>query len=207
MPTVSNSSGSTPFSSITPPPVGGPGPWRCTREQYRKFCEAGFFQEKRYQLIRGEIIDMGDQSPRHFSMVDLAVEVLKAAFGLGFFVRNSGPLGFDDSQPEPDVAVVRGSRLDYLTTHPDSALLAVEVSLTTLAYDLTTKAELYATANIPEYWVLDLEGKELHVFRDPAKLPTGLEAVASSTHMTFHSGESVTPLHATNAVKVSEMLH
>src|SRR4051812_1163681 len=144
---------SAPAAPNTRPPVGGPRPWRWTVEQYEKLCKAGFFLEHRYQLIRGEIVDLGEQGPRHFTYVDLAVEVLKAAFGPGCFVRNAGPIGLADSEPEPDVSVVRGTRFDYLTKHPDTALLAVEVSDTTLTYDLTTKAELHATAGLPEYWV------------------------------------------------------
>ena len=197
-----------PAGSTTPPPAAGPRPWRCTPAQFEKLAEAGFFLEKRYQLIRGEVIDMGDESALHFSMVDLAVEVVKAAFGPGFFIRNGGPIRLDASRsrPEPDVAVVPGSRLDYLKEHPVTVLLAVEVSLTTLSYDLTTKAELYATAGIPEYWVLDLDGKQLHVFRDPKPLTAGLEATAYATHLTHSPGDTVTPLHAANPVAVADLL-
>jgi Uma2 family endonuclease len=197
---------SAPAGTTTPPPVGGPRPWRCTPAEFDKLTEAGFFLERRYQLIRGEVIDMGEQSSRHFTMVDLAVEVLKAAFGPGFFVRNAGPIRLSDSKPEPDVSVVPGTRFDYVIDHPATALLAVEVSLTTLNYDLTTKAELYATAGIREYWVLDLDGKQLHVFRDPGQLPTALEASAYATHLTYSPGDSVQPLSAPNAVNVSDLL-
>jgi Uma2 family endonuclease len=195
-----------PAAPNTPPPVGGPRPLRYTVEQYEKLGKAGFFTERRYQLIRGEIIDMGDQGPRHFTYVDLAVEVLKAAFGPSFYVRNAGPISLTDSKPEPDVSVVPGKRFDYATKHPGTALLAVEVSDTTLNYDLTTKAELYATAGIPEYWVLDLDGKQLHVFRDPAALPPALEATAYGTHLTYAPGDTVTPLHAANSVPVADLL-
>ena len=74
-----------PAGTTTPPPVGGPRPWRCTPAQFEKLTEAGFFLEKRYQLIRGEVIDMGDQSSRHFCTVEIAVEVIRAAFGPGFY--------------------------------------------------------------------------------------------------------------------------
>jgi hypothetical protein len=59
----------TPTAPAVPntPPVGGPRPWHCTREQYEKLCQAGFFLEHRYQLIRGEIIDTGEQGPRHLT--------------------------------------------------------------------------------------------------------------------------------------------
>jgi Uma2 family endonuclease len=173
---------------------------------YAKLGAAGFFTEKRYQLIRGEIIDMGTEGPRHFTMVDVAVEVLRAAFGAGFYARRAGPMGFDDSEPEPDVAVVPGSIRDYIAEHPATALLAVEVAETSLNYDLTTKAELYATAGIPEYWVVDLNGRELTVFRDPAPLAPALGATAYRSRQTFAPGQSVQPLHAAGAVRVADLL-
>jgi hypothetical protein len=93
-----------------------------------------------------------------------------------------------------------------VTDHPATALLAVEVSLTTLSYDLTTKAELYATAAIPEYWMPDLEGRQLHVFRDPAPLPPALGATAYTTHLTYSPGDTVHPLHAATVVTVADLL-
>lgn len=195
-----------PAGTTTPPPVGGPRPWKCTREQYTKLGEAGFFQEKRYELIRGEIIDMGKEGPRHYTAFMLAIKVMEAAFGPGFHARAAGPLAFDDSEPQPDVAIVPGSLRDYATAHPATALFALEVSETSLSYDLTTKAELYATAGIPEYWVLDLEGKQLHVFRDPQPLPAAFKATAYATHLTYSPGDAVTPLHAVNAVTVADLL-
>lgn len=196
-----------PQQSVPAPPQSQwPRPWFCTREQYEKLLAAGFFRETQYQLVRGEIIDMGKEGPRHFSVVDLAVEVLRGVFGPGFFVRNAGPLGFGNSQPEPDVAVVRGSRLDYLNAHPATALLAVEVAETSLSYDTTTKAELYAGAGIADYWVLDLVGRLLHVFRDPQLIPA-LEIATYQTHLTLGPNDTVSPLAAPNAtIRVADLL-
>jgi Uma2 family endonuclease len=186
--------------------VGGPRPWRCTPSEFEKLCQAGFFLGSRYQLIRGEIIDMGREGPQHYTMMVLIVELLKTVFGPGHYVRPGGSISLTDSRPQPDAAVVPGSARDYLNAHPATALLAVEVAETSLAYDLSTKAELYATAGIPEYWVVDLEGRQLHVFRDPAPLAEGLEATTYGTHLTLASGEMVTPLHAAKSVSVSDLL-
>ncbi len=172
-----------PLGTQTPLPparvLSAPAARRWTFAEFEKLLEMDWVQPRRHQLIRGELVDMGEQSARHHSMVAVVIEVLRAAFGPGFYVRNAGPMRFNDSQPEPDASVVRGGPRDHLTEHPATALLAVEVSQTTLNYDLTTKAELYATANIAEYWVIDLDGRELHVFRDPqtnAALRPGCEA-------------------------------
>ena len=78
-----------------------------------------------------------------------------------------------EDEPEPDVAVTTGTATDYATQHPgpEDIRLLVEVSSTTLQDDLTTKANLYAHAGIPEYWVLDVENRRLYVHRNPT--PTG----------------------------------
>jgi Uma2 family endonuclease len=88
-------------------------------------------------------------------------------------------------------------------------LLLVEVADTTLAYDTTTKTELYATANVPEYWVLDVVNCELHVFRDPQPLPlpTELAATAYRVHDVLGPNDTVSPLGAPNAtIRVSDLL-
>ncbi|MBY0457743.1 MAG: Uma2 family endonuclease [Gemmataceae bacterium] len=192
------------------PPHADPGPrrWRCTREQYAKLRAAGFFTERRYQLIRGEVIDMGKEKegPRHFAMMMIVAKVLETAFGPGCTVRPGGPIGFEDSEPEPDVAVVPGVMRDYIAQHPATALLAVEVAETSLQYDQTEKAELYASAGIPEYWVIDLNGREVIVFRDPAPLAPALGATAYQSRQTFTAGQTIQPLHAPNAVAVADLL-
>jgi Uma2 family endonuclease len=197
-----------PAGAVTPPPKGAlavPHLKRWTVAEFDALLKLDLVQPRRHQLIRGEIVDMGEQSMRHHTMVYLVAEVLRAAFGFGVFVRQAGPLQFDDSKPEPDVSVLPGAPRDYLTEPPPAtALLAVEVALTSLSYDLTTKAELYATAGIPEYWVLDLEGRVLHVFRDPQQ-NAALGVTTYHTKTEHAATETVTPLGA-SAVKVSDLL-
>jgi Uma2 family endonuclease len=157
-----------PAATDTPPPKGAraaPRLKRWTVAQFDTLLKLDLVEPRRHQLIRGLIVDMGEQSFRHHSTVALVVHALAAAFGPGFFVRNAGPVPMSDSKPEPDASVVRGTPRDHMTDGPLAVLLAVEVAHTSLQYDLTTKAELYAAAGIPVYWVLDLEGRVLHVFR------------------------------------------
>lgn len=83
----------------------------------------------------------------------------------------------------------------------------MEASDSTLAYDLTTKAEMFATAGVAEYGVLDVENRELHVFRDPQPLRTELGATAYQTHDTFGPNDSASPLAAPRAViRVDDLL-
>jgi Uma2 family endonuclease len=199
-----------PPGTQTPPParaLGAPAARRWTFAEFDKLLEMDWVQPRRHQLIRGEIVDMGEQSMRHHTSVDAVVDALRAAFGPGFFVRNAGPLQFRDSKPEPDVSVLRGKRDDYLTEPPPAtALLVIEVALTSLTYDLTTKAELYATAGIADYWVIDLDGRELHVFRDPQH-NVALNITTYRSHTTRAATESVSPLAAPGAsVAVADLL-
>ena len=102
----------------------------------------------------------------------------------------------DKNDPSPDLVVVQGTREDYATKQATSAVLVVEVADSSLFLDTTTKAELYATAQVPEYWVIDLENRRVLVFRDPVPLPTGLGATAYRSHTTFDPNDSFSPLAA-----------
>jgi Uma2 family endonuclease len=108
------------------------------------------------------------------------------------------------TDPEPDVAVVRGTP-QGTNTHPTTADLVVELSDTSLHFDTTTKAEWYATAGIPEYWVLDLPNRRLLVFRDPSPIPAG--GTAYRTHLALGPADSVSPLAAPGAsIAVADLL-
>ncbi|HHQ41124.1 MAG TPA: Uma2 family endonuclease [Chromatiales bacterium] len=147
---------------------------RWHRREYERAVAAGVFApEARLELVDGEIVEMTPQGSRHSSAVRLVEEALRRAFppGQGWDVRVQMPLALDEaSEPEPDVAVVRGGPRDYVEAHPGPAdtLLVVEVAEATLRWDLETKAPLYGRAGIPECWVLDLPGRRLHVMRGPA---------------------------------------
>jgi Uma2 family endonuclease len=196
---------------MTPPPVEvGPRTWKWTTEDYYKLGDLGFFQGKRVELIRGEILDMSPIGWPHALASGLVVELLSRVFTSGHWLNEQKPFAIPGSspgsEPQPDVAVIPGSRREF-TNHPTVAALIVEVADTTLYYDTTTKAELYATAGIQDYWVLDLEGKRLLVFRDPVELPAGLGATAYRRHKVLEPTETISPLAAPNSsIKVSDLL-
>src|SRR5262249_44402522 len=144
--------------------------------------------------------------------VGLVTDALASIFTTGFWLSVQQPLFIPQatpgSEPQPDVAVIAGSRRS-LADHPTQAALVVEVADTTLAYDTTTKAELYATAGIAEYWVVDLNGRQLHVYRDPQPLPLppDLGATAYQQRLTLGPGDTVSPLAAPSAVvRVADLL-
>jgi Uma2 family endonuclease len=180
-------------------------PFRFSREQYYEMGKLGYFNGKRVELIFGEVVEMSPINWPHVVGCRKTAELLERIFANVAWVGRTDPINLTHSDPQPDVAVFAGRFEDY-TGHPTTALLIVEVSDTTLAYDTTTKAELYATAGIADYWVLDVENRQLHVFRDPQHNAT-LETTAYQVHDTFGPNDSVSPLAAPGAtILVSDLL-
>lgn len=200
-------------ATITPPPAITPTyprplSQRWTVTEFNHMGDMGWFEGKRAFLLDGVIMEQGPMNPLHASGLTFLDVTLRPIFGAGYVVRVQMPLHVDDyNDPLPDFAVVLGNPRDYLAVHPTTAALVVEVSDTTLRADLTEKAERYATAHVPEYWVLDVVGRELHVFRDPPPLPAGLGATAYRTHTTHAPTDTVSPLAVpTASVVVGDLL-
>lgn len=151
---------------------------RWTREEYDRLVALGALgPDDRVQLIEGEIVEMAPQGPGHFAAVYLVEQALRRIFSGEYMVRVQGPLALGEhSEPEPDVAVVAGGPRDYLGEHPTTALLVVEVSDSTLVFDQTRKAPIYAAAGIPEYWIVNLQDGSLEVLRDPVPADGGRPA-------------------------------
>ena len=132
----------------------------------------------------------------------------RTAFAVGHVVSVQMPFDIlSDTEPNPDLAVVVGSPRDYASANPTTAALIVEVADSSLFLDTTTKAEKYATAGVQDYWVIDLENRQLIVFRDPAPLPADLGANAYRQRNTFGPDATVSPLAAPEAVvRVGDLL-
>lgn len=145
---------------------------RWTRKEYEELSALALRQE-RLELVEGELISkMGKKRP-HVIALNLLRTWLVATFGQSR-VNSEAPINvaFEDnitSEPEPDLIVLNRdeSELLHSNPHPADLLLVVEIADTTLGFDLTTKARLYARAQIAEYWVLDVSGRRMVVHRDP----------------------------------------
>jgi Uma2 family endonuclease len=166
--------------------------------------EAGIFGPgDRLELIEGEILTKSPQNSLHFTGIQLVTEALREAFRLlPVVVRVEGPLAItEDSEPEPDVAVVAGKSLrEYRQAHPQTALLVVEVADSSLAFDRGRKRALYARAGIPEYWVLNLIDATLEVYREP-------EGDRYRSAVTLGPGDRVRPVAAPgSAIAVDDLL-
>jgi Uma2 family endonuclease len=149
-----------------------PKPHRLTVDDYYRMAEAGVLSpDDRTELIEGEIIDMAPIGSVHADVVMLLTERLISAVGDSAKVRAQLPVRLSSrSEPQPDLAVVRAKPAGYRRAHPSAAdaLLVIEISDTTLTYDLNVKARLYATHGIAEYWVVDLVGNRLWRHRQPS---------------------------------------
>jgi Uma2 family endonuclease len=143
-------------------------------EAYYRLRDLGFL-EGRFEVLDGEVIRKMGQNPPHRICIILLSEWLGGLFRARH-VQSKSPIALPVpdgifSEPEPDVAVTREPTTAYPDRHPGPAdlLLVVEVADTTLRTDLLLKARLYARAGIPEYWVVDLNARQLHVLRDPVE--------------------------------------
>lgn len=147
---------------VAPPPT----PRRLTRDEYQRMGEIGIFDGERVELIHGSLVRMAPIGPPHANVVDRLNMLLAARLAGRVRVRVQQPfLAADDSEPEPDVAVV--ADVSHARSHPDRALLVVEVAQSSLEYDRDTKAPLYASSNVDEYWIVDIEGRAVLVHRQP----------------------------------------
>lgn len=161
---------SKPIVSLKHMILHGPRERLWTRKEYYKMAESGLFNGQRVELIEGRILVMAAMSPLHRRGVIKADRVLQRIFTKRFHVSTQCPLSIKEiSETEPDVAVIAGSEDDYIEKHPTTAALIVEISESPSDYDRTEKASIYAKANVPDYWIVNLKERRLEVRRHPKK--------------------------------------
>ena len=186
-------------------PVSAPNTVRWTRQQCSAMRDCGILTG-RYELVEGEIIDkMGQKRPHALVIMQLAAWLF-SLFGASFVqiqlpIRVKGK-DRDTSEPEPDAAVLVRPGSDFPDDTPEAAYvsLVIEVSDTTLRFDRTTKAALYARSNIAEYWVIDIEGRRVYAHRNPT-------ADGYAETLAYSAGEEIATLARPNApIAVAELL-
>lgn len=139
---------------------------RWTLQEYHGLAEEGYFRGQRVQLIDGEIIQMPPMKHPHALSLMKSDRWVRGVLTNEFIVRIQMPLNvMEDSDPEPDIAVVPGP-LDSYRDHPTTAVLVIEISDTSLRLD-RSKAAIYAVAGVDEYWILNLNDRQLEVYRSP----------------------------------------
>lgn len=140
--------------------------YRYSLDEYHRLIDAGVFGEhERVELLDGVLVRMSPKTPRHERAVRWLARWLIRALDERYEVGVGNPLTIGDSEPEPDLVVIEsGTPEPY---HPATAVLVIEVAVSSLQRDLIAKPALYAAAGVPEYWVLDVDAERLVVHRQP----------------------------------------
>jgi Uma2 family endonuclease len=180
-----------------------------TRVEYERLIDLGAFRPgERLELVGGALLVCEPQGGPHFTAAGLVDDALRPVFGIGWTVRAQGPIALDaDSEPEPDIAVVPGSRRDHSRAHPSHPVLIVEVADSSLAFDRAEKGSLYARSGIADYWILNLPDQVLEVYREPAAAPHAPYGHRYGATITLAPRDTVSPLAApTAAILVAGLL-
>jgi Uma2 family endonuclease len=163
---------------------------RFSVDDYYRMVDAGVLHERdAVELIDGEVIVMSPIGPRHGACVAAATRALVLAAGNDALVHPQLPVRLDRfNEPQPDLALLRPRADLYASAHagPDDVLLVVEIGDTSLRYDRTVKACLYATWGLAEYWLADLKANRLFVHSSP-------EGGTYRVIETHQRGESIAP--------------
>jgi Uma2 family endonuclease len=162
-----------------------------TVHDYHRMSELGILDaNERTELIAGQIVLMTAKGTAHVITLQLLANNLYHRLGEVALIRTQDPIQLDNSsEPEPDLALVRGTILDYADhhPHPDEIYLVVEVADSTLKQDCEIKDKLYARSGIADYWVVDIQNRQVHIFRNPT--PTGY-----TSQLILTAPNSVSPL-------------
>lgn len=144
--------------------------YKWTIDRYHQAVEAGVFDDVPVELLSGELIEMSPEGTPHAYYSNRSGKYLQRLLSEKADVREGHPVTLpDQSEPQPDLAIVQPLDEAYLEHHPyaENIFWLIEYSNTSLDKDLKVKSKVYAEANISEYWVINLRTRELIVFRDP----------------------------------------
>lgn len=144
-----------------------PAKWSVS--DYHRMIESGILGDRRVELIDGEIWEMPPEGPLHRFINDSAAQYLRELLKGLAKIFEAHPITLANSEPEPDIAIVRLPDTAYLTRHPqpNDIYWLIEIADCTLAIDLGRKKKAYALAGINEYWVIDVQAFKMKIFRSP----------------------------------------
>ncbi|MGB8700910.1 MAG: Uma2 family endonuclease [Thermosynechococcaceae cyanobacterium] len=137
---------------------------------YRRMIESGLLRDRQVELIDGQIVEMAPELPIHRASYRRGVQYLESRLGAQAVIFATAPITLSDkTEPQPDICIAVPPESRYNTRHPEPADIygLIEVSNSTLAYDLGEKATLYARNGIQDYWVMDIAGQQLWIHREP----------------------------------------
>ncbi len=140
-----------------------------TIDEYHQMIAAGILSDRKVELLQGEIVEMPPEGEPHAYCSDEAGEYLAKLLGERAKIRQAKPITLpNDSEPEPDIAIVQRLGRDYREHHPypENIFWLIEYANSSLEKDLEIKSKIYAEVGIPEYWVVNLKKLHLVVFRE-----------------------------------------
>ncbi len=146
-------------------------------------------EDEHVELLEGEIVQMSPQEKPHARALGKLTRWLVKGVGDEYVVRPQCPLTLPDSEPEPDLAVVRAADEAAAERHPRTALLVIEIADSSARHDLAVKSKIYAGAGIPEYWIVLVKQHAIEVLRDPDPTTRSYQ-----NRLTVSGGATVTPM-------------
>ncbi len=153
-------------------PFAGAELYRMNVFEYERLVSSGALDDPRIELIDGFLVRKMGKNPPHVWSVDATELGLHTVLAARWLIRRESPVRIPDfDEPEPDLAVVKGTRLDFKSRHPepgDIALL-VEVAESSLDRDRREKLRAYALCGIPVYWIVNLIDARIEIYSDPAE--------------------------------------
>lgn len=137
-------------------------------DDYHHMVNSGLLDRRRVELLDGEILERAPEGPLHSDRIDVVAASLRQLLGSLVSICEGRPVTLpSNNEPEPDLAIVQPQRYREAHPGPDDIFWLIEVSRTTLKFDLTRKAANYAQSGIAEYWVIDEVEHQLWVHRQP----------------------------------------
>ena len=144
--------------------------WRISVENYHEMLRAGILQSgDPVELLEGWLVQKMPKKPSHVIASELLRDAIAEILASGWYINSQQPITLDDSEPEPDLSVVRGTRRDHLESNPSPSDLAlvVEVADASLLRDQNLKKRIYARAGVVEYWIVNLRDRQIEVHSSP----------------------------------------
>ncbi len=140
-----------------------------TIEDYHRIVESGVLAKSNCELIRGTIVDMPPEGPEHADSCETSARYLERLFGEGWQSRQGKPVTLSDSEPQPDIAIVREQSYRNRHPSPEEIRLVVEYAYSTQAHGTGVKRDVYAESGISDYLVIDLKRSKIIHYSNPVK--------------------------------------
>jgi Uma2 family endonuclease len=194
--------------SVLTLPVPPPNAHQFSVDDYHAMMRTGILNEQdRVELLEGYVVDKMPHNPPHDGTIQLVQDLLVKHIPTGWCIRVQSAVTLSDSEPEPDLVVVRGTSRSYVTNHPGPADvgLIIEIADSSLAKD-REKARIYARAGLPQYWIVNLIDRQVEVHSAPSG-PTASPSFGQQA--VYRVGEPLSLVLAGNKVadlSVQEML-